>query len=75
MSDSKGLPMKKTTYKSFRTWIWLMLCLGSFDAGYWLNKWASDWQARARLAHSLSWAIEQGLLTVNGDRLRQMQSK
>jgi hypothetical protein len=67
MSDMRALAMK-------RILMVVMLCLGSFGSGYWLNEWLNRRVVNAALTRSLSWAIDTGLLTVNHERLKEMKA-
>lgn len=57
------------------TCIWVLICLSAFLAGYWVNEWENARQAKAKFAASMTWAFEQGLLTVNQDRLRELEGE
>ena len=52
--------------------IWQMLFVGGFGTGYWLDEWANQRSFRAKFYASVEWAIKEGILTVNQDRLGEM---
>lgn len=49
-----------------------MLFLGGFGTGYWLDEWANQRSFREKYCQSLGWAIHEGILTVNQDRLTEI---
>jgi hypothetical protein len=51
--------------------IWEILFCAGFGSGYWLDEWANQRSFRERYTHSLGWAINEGILTVNEDRLAE----
>lgn len=59
-----------------KTWMVVLLgCAVGFSGGYWLNWWVCRKEARAGFVRSVSWAIEQGLLTVDTNRLSEIASE
>ena len=59
---------------SKKTVLWVLLCLGSAAAGYWTNEWLNQRVAKANFIRSLSWAIDAGILTVDEDRLTEIET-
>lgn len=49
----------------------ILFCCG-FGCGYWLDEWANQRSFRNRYTQSLGWAIHEGIITVNQDRLGEM---
>jgi hypothetical protein len=53
-----------------KTTLWLLLlCLGSASAGYWTNEWIRNRAERARLFRMIEYAITEGYLLVDTNRL------
>jgi len=66
-----SLKQKRQMIKKTIT-IWLILFGGGFGSGYWLDERANQRSFRDRYTQSLGWAISEGILTVNQDRLADM---
>ena len=52
--------------------IWVILFGGGFGCGYWLDEWANQRSFREKYTQSLGWAISEGILTVNEDRMDEL---
>ena len=56
--------------------IWAILFCGGFGSGYWLDELANQRTIqrtiRAKFIESIGWAISEGIITVNQDRLAEM---
>ena len=52
--------------------IWLILFCGGFGSGYWVDEWVNQRTFRAKFCASIGWAINEGIITVNQDRLDEM---
>ena len=63
---------------SKRTIWWIILCMGSFSAGYWLNELSVRERIRVEssrhVAGALRFAVESGMMTINAERMRKVES-
>ena len=57
------------------TWVWIILCVGSFGIGYGLCELRHRGREKEIFCKAMSWALNEGLLTVNADKLNEAEAE